>query len=103
MDKLHRYSLGLRIDNLFIETIESISIASFTAAKDKLPAIQNSLRKLDTIKVLLLVLFETGSIDQPHYLQLSLQLEETGRMLGGWYKRPLGKNTNSLNDSSRES
>ncbi len=105
MDKLHRYSLGLRLDNLFIDVIESISSAGFTAAKDKLPTIQIALRKLDTIKVLLLVLYETGSIDKPHFLELSQELENIGNMLGGWRKRILNPspNTNSLSDLPRES
>ena len=82
--KSHRYTLGLKIDNLFIETIEGVSVASFLNKENKLPWIQFSIRKLDTLKVLLLVLWETKSIETKKYIVLSERLEEIGRMLGGW-------------------
>lgn len=83
--KTHRYSLGSRIDALLIETIEAVSAASFTPRQDKLPHVQVAVRKLDTVKVLLLILWETKSLDNKKYLALSEKLEEMGRMLGGWH------------------
>jgi len=65
--------------------IESISVASFTPKSEKLPYIRIAIRKLDTTKVLLLVLWETKSIDNKSYILISEKLEEIGKMLGGWY------------------
>lgn len=84
LPKSHRYTLGLKIDSLFIETIEGVSVASFLNKDNKLPWIQFSIRKLDTLKILLMVLWETKSIDTKKYITLSKKLEEIGKMLGGW-------------------
>lgn len=82
--KTHRYTLALKIDTLFIELIEISASASFVQKQDKIPYLRTAIRKLDTLKMLLLVLWETRSIDTKKYELLSVPLEEVGRMLGGW-------------------
>lgn len=84
MPKIHRHSLGERIDNLFIEIIEFIAIASFLLKEEKLPYVKVAIRKTDTLKILLMVLWETKSIDNKKYIALSVKMEEIGKMLGGW-------------------
>lgn len=84
LPKAHRYSLGQKIDNLFIDTIESISIATFLDKTEKLPWINISIRKIDTLKVLLMIIWETKSLDNKKYISLSIKIEELGKMLGGW-------------------
>lgn len=82
--KLHRHSLGGRIDSLFVELIESVSVASFLQKDEKLTWVRIAIRKIDTIKVLFMILWESKSIDSKKYIALSLQIEEVGKMLGGW-------------------
>ena len=82
--KIHRHSLGVKVDTLFIEIIEAISIASFLSREEKQPWIRLAIRKTDTLKVLLLVLWEAKSLEDKKYLALSEKIEEIGKMLGGW-------------------
>ncbi len=91
--KLHRHSLGGRIDSLFVELIESISVASFLQKEEKLTWVRIAIRKIDTVKVLLMVLWETKSIDSKKYISLSLQIEEIGKMLGGWSGQIIKQNS----------
>lgn len=84
LPKPHRYSLGERVDTIFIHIIEAISSASFLAKPDKLPYVRLAIRKVDTLKVLLMILWETKSLDTKKYAALSVQVDEIGRMLGGW-------------------
>jgi len=91
--KTHRYTIAQKIDSLFVEIIEGISIASFLDKSEKLPWIQFSIRKLDTLKVLLLILWETKSLDNKKYLALSIKLDEAGKMLGGWNGQILKQNS----------
>lgn len=84
LPKVHRYSLGQRIDTLLVEAIESVSVASFLVREEKLPYVKVGMRKMDTVKVLLMILWETKSIDDKKYIALSGPLDEIGRMLGGW-------------------
>lgn len=82
--KTHRYTLALKIDNLFIEIIEMCASASFVQKLDKMIYLRTAIRKLDTLKIMLMVLWETKSIDNKKYELLSVPLEEVGKMLGGW-------------------
>ena len=84
LPKLHRHSLGQRIDTLFVEIIEAVSIASFLSRDEKHPYVRLAIRKVDTLKILLMVLWETKSIDTKKYALLSMNVEEIGKMLGGW-------------------
>ena len=84
LPKLHRHSLGQRIDTLFIEIIEAIASASFLSKQEKQPYVKLAIRKVDTLKILLMILWETKSLDNKKYIAISLQIEEVGKMLGGW-------------------
>lgn len=82
--KTQRYSLGNRIDNLLVESIEATVTATFLSKEEKLPWIRLAIRKTDTLKVLIMILWETRSIDDKKYVALSVKLDEVGKMLGGW-------------------
>lgn len=84
LPKPHRYTLGLRIDNLLVETIEIVAVARFSKPEEKTPFIARAIGRLDVINLLLAILWETKSLEQPRYLTLSKQLNEVGKMLGGW-------------------
>jgi hypothetical protein len=83
--KNHRYSLGRRIDSIFVEIIESLVSASFLVGKEKLPYIRFAIRKIDTLKIFLMILWETKSLDDKKYIALSLKIDEIGKMSGGWH------------------
>jgi hypothetical protein len=82
--KAHRHTLGGKIDALFVEALEAIAAASFLSMAEKQPWVRLAIRKLDTLKALLLVLWETRSLDTKKSAALSAPLDEVGRMLGGW-------------------
>lgn len=84
LPKIHKYSLGQKIDILFIEIIEAISTATFLSREEKSPWVRLAIRKIDTLKILLMVLWEAKSIDDKKYIALSVKIEEIGKMLGGW-------------------
>ena len=84
LPKTHRHTLGSRIDTLFITLIEVIAAASFMPRQEKLPYVQTAIRKLDAIKILIMILWETKSLDDKKYVIISEPLHEIGRMLGGW-------------------
>lgn len=85
LPKTHRHSIGGRVDTLFVEVIEAIAVATFLSQEEKQPWVRLAIRKLDTLKVLLMVLWEARSLDTKKYATLSVPLEEVGKMLGGWY------------------
>ena len=84
LPKTQRYSLGNRIDKIFVELIEAVTTASFLSQETKLPYILLSIRKLDTLKIFLMILWETDTLEDGKYVILSLPLDVAGKMLGGW-------------------
>ena len=82
--KSRRYSLGLRLDSLTLEIIESILAVPFT--KNKLQNLQQISIKLDTLKILIRLSKDCDSISSKKYFHLQLKLSEIGKMLGGWIK-----------------
>ena len=87
-----RYSLGERIDILFIEIIEAMAAASFLPKGDKEPYLRTAIRKLDTLRILLMVAWESRALDTKKYGALSESVETVGRMLGGWYGQTVKNN-----------
>ncbi len=86
LPRVHRYTLGERIDALFVEIIEAIACASYALKSAKEPYLRLAARKLDALKILLLVLWESKSLDTEKYVALSVPLDEIGKMLGGWLR-----------------
>ena len=91
--KTQKYTLGKRIDSLFIEALEATATAAFLSKTEKAPWIRMAIRKLDTMKILLLVLWESRSIDDKKYISLSTILNDGGKMLGGWYGQVIKQNS----------
>lgn len=84
--KTSRYTLGARIDSLFLDAIEHVLTAIYAPAPTKIVELGRSITTLDTLKFFLQVSWEVRSLDNKKYLALSEQLDEIGRMLGGWRK-----------------
>ena len=84
LPKTHRHSLGLRVDTLFVEAIEATATASFLNPQEKLPFVRLAMRKVDTIKIMLMVLWESNSLKDKQYIAISEKMSAIGKMLGGW-------------------
>lgn len=82
-----RYTLGEKVDALFIETIELIFTATYLSKEQKLPYLQKSAVKLDLTKFFLQIFWEIKALDNKKYIILSEPLEKIGRMLGGWIRQ----------------
>lgn len=95
LPKTHRHSLGQRVDTIFVEIIEATVTASFLCREEKLPFVRLAIQKVDTLKVLLMVLWETKSLDNKKYIVLSEKLDEIGRMFGGWRGQLIKQNSPS--------
>lgn len=84
--KKSRYTLGAKIDSLFIEKIEFLYIAGSLPRGQKLPVLQKASGKLDLLKFFLQLAWELKLFDNKKYIILSDPLADIGRMIGGWIK-----------------
>lgn len=72
------------MDYLTLEIIESILAIPFS--ENKLQSLQKISIKLDTLKILVRLSKDSGSVNDKRYFLLQLKTSEVGKMLGGWIK-----------------
>ena len=81
-----RYTIGSRIENKFLDLLELAYVAYFTEKEKKAEKITDCILVLDTLKFLVSVAWEGKLISNKHCEDVSLKLEEAGKMFGGWKK-----------------
>lgn len=81
-----RYTIGSRIENKFLDLLELTYIAYFTEKEKKSEKLSGCILTLDTLKFLIAVAWEGKVISNKHCEDVSVKLEEVGRMFGGWKK-----------------
>ena len=81
-----RHTLGEKIDSYFLDTIELLFTASYLGKEQKIPYLQKAGNKLDVLKFFLQIAWEIKALDNKKYILLSEQLNEIGKMVGGWNK-----------------
>ncbi|PIR60357.1 MAG: diversity-generating retroelement protein bAvd family protein [Candidatus Pacebacteria bacterium CG10_big_fil_rev_8_21_14_0_10_45_6] len=86
MPKGARYTLGARIENYWLDLLEQSFQAYFSVKHEKYERITQSIASLDLLKFLISVAWEAKYISHKQCESLVVQLEEIGKMLGGWQK-----------------
>ena len=85
--KKSHHTIGIKIDSLFLDTIELFFIASYLSKPEKIIYLRKASGKLDLLKFFLQVAWEIKSLDNKKYIILSEHLSEIGQMLGGWMRQ----------------
>ncbi|MFA6227274.1 MAG: four helix bundle protein [Candidatus Paceibacterota bacterium] len=92
--KMLRYSMGVRIDSIFAEMIETVYIAIFTSPEKRALLIDKANTRNDLLKFMLNVLFELKGLKEDAFSEISLKMEEIGRVLYGWRNQVERQNQN---------
>ena len=98
--KANRFTLGSKIDEVFLSTIEYGFLASYAAGNEKLQLINRCIARTDLLKLLLQLSWEIRALDNNKYAHLSGYLAETGKMLGGWRKQTIQKTPEQSREKS---
>jgi hypothetical protein len=85
--RISRYTLGTKIDHLFLEVIESLLLAGYAKRQEKLGIIAHASAKLDLLKFFLQTAWEMKIVENGTYVRVADPVNEIGRILGGWRKR----------------
>src|SRR3990167_9007028 len=80
--KANRFTLGSKIDEIFLHAIEYCFLASYSAPKDKFVLLDRCIARVDLLKLLLQLAWDIKALDTNKYVHLSEALAEAGRMLG---------------------
>ena len=78
--------MGLKIENTVLEILELLLAAAYGLKNEKLQKARMASNKVDLLKLLIRLSYDTKSINAKQYLALQEQTVEIGKMLGGWIK-----------------
>lgn len=84
--KQDRHTLWQRCENLSLELLELVLLASQRSKSSKLSALETASVKLNVLRFLVRLAKEIKVIDHKKYLALETAIDEIGRMLEGWIK-----------------
>jgi hypothetical protein len=84
--KQDRYTLWQKCESLLIEVLEGILYASQQSKADKLPTLEKTSIKLNFLRMCVRLMKDIKAIDDKKYILIEANLDEIGRMLGGWIK-----------------
>ncbi len=86
LPKFERYTLGEKIENIILETIEIIVIANGTNKYEKEKYLLKANAKVEMLKLLFRIVLNCQIIDFKKYLEAEGLLQEIGKMAQGWIK-----------------
>ncbi len=91
--KTERFGIGQKISQTFIEVLELIFTASYLSLDQKIVILTKASSRHDILKFFIQIAWENKLLATEKYIAISKQLEEIGRMIGGWRKGLLKKKT----------
>ena len=84
--KQDRYTIFLKCENSLIEVIEGILKAGQLRKDEKLPVLKDTSVSLSLLRVFVRLMKDIKTIDLKNYAKFESDIDEIGRMLGGWIK-----------------
>jgi hypothetical protein len=87
LPKSKRHTIAGKIDELFIEVIEAVSLAALAHKNEKMAHIKKASTNLDLLKIFLEISWEIGVLEKKRYIAVSQTLIEPGKMIGGWIRQ----------------
>jgi hypothetical protein len=84
--KNERYSLGEKLENTLLETIEYVVFGNVQQKNFKDAYILKANTKIELLKLFWRLALDIKVIDDKAYLKVQQHLQESGKMLGGWLK-----------------
>ena len=84
--KQDRYTIWQKSESVLIEIIEGILFAGQQSKTEKLPTLEKTSIKLNFLRVCIRLMKDIRAMDSKKYIIIEANLDEIGRMLGGWIK-----------------
>lgn len=84
-----RFTLSSRLDNLALDFLERLVEARYT--RDKTGVLEEASLVLEKLRVLARISHDRGFLDHKGYEQVARNVDEAGRMLGGWLRSRGGR------------
>jgi len=86
INKQDRHTIWQKSENIILGIIEDILLASQQFKTQKLPTLENLSLKINFLKVFIRLSKDLKIIDNNKYIVLQEDIDEIGKMTGGWIK-----------------
>jgi len=87
LPRLTRYTICIKIDNLFSDLLAITLTAKYTKREEKLSLLIQISKQLDYLKYFITILWEVKGLETNQYTPLAQKLSAIGIMLGAWIKK----------------
>ena len=84
--KKDRFGIYLKIENICLEIISLIITSALESKNNKLPILNSTRIKIETLKRLIRITQELNIIEKKKYIDLESDLQKISRMVAGWIK-----------------
>ena len=81
-----KYTLGEKIKDAIMEMLQLFIEAEYSPKNSKVALLEKASVKLDFLKLLIRMSYDLRLINEKKYLAVEAQLQEIGKMLGGWIR-----------------
>ena len=86
LPKCERFGLGQKIDFLFIDLLDLLQKSSFSPIETKISLLGQSLSTIDSLRFFIQLSWELKLIPSKQFTSIGQEIEEIGKMVGGWRK-----------------
>ena len=101
MERVARFGIGNKIDALFLEILELLRKSVYSPLNKKVFLIEQALEKIDSLRFFFQLAWETQLVSSKQYISLGNEIENLGKMVGGWKKGLINK-TSAIKAEERE-
>jgi hypothetical protein len=91
LPKSERYNLGQKVDALLVEILETLHQASFSPIGAKITLLEKTIIKVDSLRFFVQLCWELKLLPTKSFTLIGQEIEEVGKMIGGWRKGLLTK------------
>ncbi len=86
INRQDRYTIWQKSENVILEILELTLLASQQSKIRKVSTLEKASTKLNLLRVFIRLMKDVKTIDPRKYVVLQKEIDEIGRMLGGWLK-----------------
>ena len=86
LPRCERFGIGQKIDFLFIGLLDILQKTSFSPINLKIPLLNQAQTKIDSLRFFIQLCWEIKLISSKQFTAIGQQVEQIGKMIGGWRK-----------------
>lgn len=102
MERTGKYGLGGNIDITILKALELLRKSVYAPINKKLILLEEISDHIDSLRFFLQLAWETDLISQKDYALLSPEIENVGRIIGGWKRGLISKQIKPSTLSARK-